>query len=71
MIPQVAFILSCIGLHYGYKKLDKDMRLGAPDTYGHLDEDRQVYVLKNVLKGFYLALIAVSSLYFLIPYILR
>ena len=71
MIPQIAFIVSCTGLHYGYKKLDKDFRLGAPDTYAQLDEDRKVYVLKNVLKGFYLAFIALASMYFLIPDILR
>jgi hypothetical protein len=71
MIPQIAFIISCTCLHYGYKKLDNDFRTNAPNTYGQLDEDRQVYVLKNVLKGFYLAIIALASLYWLIPDILR
>ena len=69
MIPQLAFLISCVGLHHAYTKLDGE--LTKFDTYRSLDEDRQVYVVKNVLKGFYLALIAFASVYWLIPDILR
>ena len=69
MIPQLAFIISCVGLHHAYKKLDGE--LTKFDTYQNLGHERQVYVVKNVLKGFYLAIIALASVYWLIPDIIR
>jgi|SaaInlV_165m_DNA_2_1040747.scaffolds.fasta_scaffold03344_6 hypothetical protein len=71
MIPQIFFILSCVGLYHAYKKIDEDLSFNASGTYGRLDEDRRVYVVKNVIKGFYLALISLSTLYWVIPDIIR
>ena len=70
MIPQAAFILSCLLLQQSYYKMDLYL-YNRIKSYGSLDEAKQVYVIKNVLKGLYLCFIMLCSTYYVIPDIIR
>ena len=63
MIPQISFILSCLFLNYSYSKLDAKL-FNISRKYGLLNEEKQAYVIKNVLKSASLSLIVVFSSYF-------
>jgi len=66
MFPQVLFLLSCTLLHYSYEILDRDF-LSQSTSYCRLPADKRVYVVKNVLKGVYLGILFIASLYFVVP----
>ena len=69
MIPQLAFLLSCSVLYKSYEYMDIQLWDKFP-RYGSLNTEKQVYVIKNILKAIYLALICGASLYYVIPSIL-
>ena len=66
MIPQIAFITSCVLLQFSYGK-DGLLLFDHIDGYGRLSESKQVYVIKNMLKGLYLCVIVLLSVYFVLP----
>ena len=66
MIPQISFILSCLFLNYSYSKIDAKL-FNISRKYGLLNEEKQAYVIKNVLKSASLSLIVVFSSYFILP----
>lgn len=66
MIPQLAFITSCVLLQFSYVKMDLFL-FDHIDGYGRLSESKQVYVIKNMLKGLYLCVIVLLSVYFVLP----
>jgi hypothetical protein len=70
MIPQIAFILSCLLLQQSYYKMDLYL-YDRVKSYSSLDEAKQVYVIKNVLKGLYLCFIMLCSTYYVIPDIIN
>jgi len=69
MIPQLAFVLSCSVLYKCYEYMDIQLWDKFP-SYGRLNSEKQVYVIKNILKAIYLACICVASFYYVIPSIL-
>ena len=60
MIPQLAFVLSCSVLYKCYEYMDIQLWDKFP-SYGRLNSEKQVYVIKNILKAIYLACICVAS----------
>lgn len=66
MIPQISFILSCLFLNYSYPKIDAYF-FKTSKRYGFLSEEKQVYVIKNVLKSLYLSIIVLFSFFMVIP----
>jgi len=70
MFPQLLFLLSCSLLHYSYEILDRDF-LHQSTSYCRLTEEKRAYVIKNVLKGVYLGILFIASLYFVVPKMLR
>ena len=69
MIPQFAFLISCSVLYKSYEYMDIQLWDKFP-KYGSLDSEKQVYVIKNILKAIYLTMICLASFYYVIPSII-
>lgn len=69
MIPQVAFLISCGILYQSYERVDVLLWNKYP-SYGKLDSEKQVYVIKNILKAVYLSVICCAALYYIVPSLL-
>jgi len=69
MLPFVAFVLSCLAVSEAYAYASVTLSASSP-AFCHLSEARQFYVVKNVIKAYYLALLCVVAALLIFPRIL-
>ena len=59
-LPFVAFLLSCFAVNEAYAYASNSLHAWSP-KFSALSEPRQFYVVKNVIKGYYLAFLLVLA----------
>ena len=69
MLPFVAFVLSCLAVSEAYAYASVTLSASSP-AFCHLSEARQFYVVKNVIKAYYLALLCVVAGLLIFPRII-
>ena len=67
MLPFIAFLVSCFAVNEAYLYAFKTMEVSSV-KFCALSEARQFYVLKNLIKAYYLAvLVVIGALFALFP----
>jgi hypothetical protein len=69
MLPILSFFLSSFGIYSAYNVVHDYLLAGSPE-YVILSEARQYYVIKNILKGYYLAFLVLVSSILILPSVL-
>ena len=70
MLPFIAFIVSCFAVNEAYFHAFKSMEVSSA-KFCALSEARQFYVLKNLIKAYYLAvLVVIGALFAFVPIVL-
>lgn len=71
MLPFLAFVLSCFAVNEAYSYASSSLKAWSP-TFPSLSESRQFYVIKNVIKGYYLAfLVFLGAMLVFLPMLVK
>ncbi len=66
MLPILSFFLSSYGIYHAYELVHDYLLAGSPE-YTVLTEVRQYYVIKNLIKGYYLAFLVFMATVIVLP----
>ena len=66
MLPILSFFLSSFGIYSAYELVHDYLIAGSP-SYTVLSEARQYYVIKNLIKGYYLAFLVFVASVLVLP----